>query len=131
MFSEAQKAVQAFHQKSGLPISSKVSRLDKKRAELRAKWMSEEIHEFLNATDLVDQADAIADLIYYAIGVFIEMGLNGSKVFELVHQANMNKIEDDARPIFDKDGKVMKPNNWVSPRERICDWLRNIGVRTY
>jgi len=125
MFYKAQQAVQVFHQTFGLPVSPKVSGLDKKRVELRAKWMLEEVQEFLNATDLVSQADAIADLIYFAIGVFVEMGLDGSKIFEFVHQANMKKIGDTGQARFDDDGRVMKPNNWVSPREQIRNWLRN------
>jgi predicted HAD superfamily Cof-like phosphohydrolase len=85
--------------------------------------MREEISEFLEATDIVDQVDAAVDLIYYALGVFVEMGVDGSKAFELVHQANMKKLGPDGKPIYNAEGKVLKPADWLSPKERIRQWL--------
>jgi predicted HAD superfamily Cof-like phosphohydrolase len=123
MFDEAQKAVQKFNEVFGLPISEAPRKLDRSRVELRAKWMREEISEFLEATDIVDQVDAAVDLIYYALGVFVEMGVDGSKAFELVHQANMKKLGPDGKPIYNAEGKVLKPADWLSPKERIRQWL--------
>lgn len=126
MLNEAQQAVQEFHKKFGLPVSANPANLHRKRVKLRANWMSEEIQEFLEASDLVDQADAIADLIYYAIGVFVEMGLDGSKVFEFVHRANMKKLEPEGKPRYETNGRIAKPSDWVSPREEIREWLKSI-----
>lgn len=127
MLDEAQRAVEEFHRKCGLPVSTNLTKLDRTRVKLRAKWMSEEIEEFLEARDPVGQADAIADLIYYAIGVFIEMGLDGGKIFEFVHKANMKKLGSEGKPRYDTNGRVAKPIGWVSPREQISRWLKTIG----
>ena len=123
MLVDAQQAVLEFHRTFNLPISNSPNKLERNRIEFRAKWMMEEIEEFLESTNIVDQADAIADLIYFALGVFVEMGIDGSKIFEIVHQANMNKLGQNNKPLYNEEGKVTKPDNWVSPHERIEQWL--------
>ena len=126
MTCKAQQLVHKFHETFGLPISIAPIKLKKSRVELRAEWMREEIEEFLEANDVVDQLDAIADLIYYAVGVFVEMGIDGDRVFELVHRANMNKLDRDGRPVYDEKGRVTKPYDWISPKESIREWLASL-----
>ena len=55
----------------------------------RAGFMAEELAEFLQAApdDLVAQSDALLDLIYFAIGTFVEMGIDPTPLFDAVHQA--------------------------------------------
>ena len=40
-----------------------------------------------------DQADALVDVYYYSLNAAAKQGLNLSSVFNIVHQANMNKRE--------------------------------------
>lgn len=119
MFEAAQRAVSEFNQAFNLPISTSPRRLPAGRVKLRAKWMKEEIAEFEKASDIVDQADAIADLVYFALGVFVEMGINGSDVFKVVHRANMEKLPSSGVALYDKEGRVTKPRNWKSPQNLI------------
>jgi predicted HAD superfamily Cof-like phosphohydrolase len=128
MFSEAQKAVHEFHDKFQFSIPTKPTLLPMERVETRAKWLSEEIEELVRAQDIVDQVDAVADIIYFALGIFVEMGIEGSPVFELVHQANMQKLGDNGQPMRDVDGKIVKPADWISPRERIRDLLSESDI---
>ena len=44
-------------------------------------------------------------------------GINTDAIFDIVHKANMNKRQLDGTFMLRADGKVMKPNNWVSPEE--------------
>ena len=128
MFVLAQQAVKEFHQAFHLPVATSPTHLEKIRVELRAKWIQEEVVEFLRATSIVDQVDAVTDLIYFAIGVFVEMGVDGSKIFELVHQANMSKIGRHNKALYNFEGKVIKPDGWISPEENIRKYLDSVMV---
>jgi predicted HAD superfamily Cof-like phosphohydrolase len=62
-----------------------------------------------------EQADAFIDIYYYMQNASCKKGINLSKVFELVHEANMNKRFPDGTFHKREDGKVIKPPGWVSP----------------
>ena len=97
--------------------------LDKKRSLSRAKWMNEEVAEFLVAEDIYEQADAMIDLMYFALGTMVEMGLEPDELFEIVQQANMAKLWPDGKPPYNpKDGKVIKPDPLedLAPKLRAC-----------
>lgn len=114
----AQARVAAFHAKAGHPISTLPKVLSDERKAVRASWLREEIEEFLNATDIVGQADAIIDLVYFALGTMVEMGTDAEPLFDVVHIANMRKAErPTARP---SDGKLLKPTGWLSPEPELA-----------
>jgi predicted HAD superfamily Cof-like phosphohydrolase len=129
MLDAAQKAVTDFNKLFGLPVSDSPRELLRDRVELRAKWMSEEIEEFRAASDGVDQLDAVADLIYYALGIFVEMGIEGGRVFEFVHHANMTKVRPGEQPVYNSEGKVLKPEGWIPPKEQIRSWLCSVSPK--
>lgn len=58
------------------------------------------------------QMDSIVDIEYYLKDISARHGQNTDRVFDLVHEANMRKVNDkglfDLRP----DGKVLKPKGW-------------------
>ena len=43
--------------------------------------MNEEVAEFLVAEDIYEQADAMIDLMYFALGTMVEMGLEPDELF--------------------------------------------------
>jgi predicted HAD superfamily Cof-like phosphohydrolase len=128
MFREAQNAVHDFHTAFRFPIPDSPHQLNKHRIELRAKWIEEELDELRKATTLVDQVDAAVDIIYFALGILVEAGVDGDTAFRHIHEANMSKLDAQGHPIYDEDGKVAKPANWTSPRQRIEEWLSNISA---
>lgn len=84
---------------------------------LRKRLLAEEYEEYMNAeydNDLVEVADALADLIYIACGTAVSYGIPLDKVFAEVHRSNMAKLVD-GKPIYREDGKVMKPDGWTAP----------------
>ncbi len=94
--------------------------IDRKRALSRGKWMNEEVAEFLIAEDIYEQADAMIDLIYFALGTMVEMGLEADELFDIVQSANMAKLFPDGKPHYNpKDGKVIKPEGWEDPAPKI------------
>ncbi|MBG9367234.1 Cof-type HAD-IIB family hydrolase [Streptococcus sp. NLN64] len=63
--------------------------------------------------DLVKQADALVDLLYFTYGHFVLMGVDPAPIFDLVHQANMGKIFPDGKAHFDpQTHKILKPEDW-------------------
>ncbi len=75
--------------------------------------------EYAMPTDEIDiiaqQADALVDMYYYAQNAANKAGVNLSSIFNVVHQANMDKRYDDGAFHRRPDGKIMKPPGWVEP----------------
>lgn len=114
-----QNMVREFHQAFHHPVASRPVMMSPERLENRARWLAEEIEEFRRANTLEEQADAIVDLLYFALGTMVEMGVDAAPLFEIVHRANMTKLWPDGKPRFGGDGKVQKPSTWHDPGEAL------------
>ncbi|MFD0587625.1 HAD family hydrolase [Paenibacillus sp. GCM10027627] len=64
---------------------------------------------------LVAQTDGLLDKKYFNNGDFTLVSLNPDPLFEIVHNANMNKLHSDGKPRYDEYGKIIKPEGWVAP----------------
>jgi predicted HAD superfamily Cof-like phosphohydrolase len=114
--------VKKFHQAFNHPISFEPTVLPVDRANKRYAWMLEEINEFLDASrdqDIVEQADAMIDVIYFALGTLVEMGIFPQPLFDIVQDANMSKLFSDGKPHYNEMGKVIKPIGWEDPHFRL------------
>jgi predicted HAD superfamily Cof-like phosphohydrolase len=111
--------VKEFHDRFGHPVRDTPTLLTAERAAARASWMQEEVAEFLAARTVAEQADAMIDLIYFAVGTMVEMGVRPEPLFGIVHGANMQKLWPDGKPRFREDGKTVKPPTWVDPDDAI------------
>ena len=106
--------VKDFHLAAGHPIGTVPRLLESDRATLRIKLVVEEAKEFVAAVktgDLVEMADACADLIYVTIGAAIEAGIPLAEVWKEVQRTNMLKTTGPKR----SDGKTLKPSGWQPP----------------
>lgn len=62
---------------------------------------------------LVDQVDALIDVLYFTYGSFSLLGVDPEPIMEIVHQANMGKLFPDGQPHYDPvTNKVLKPEHW-------------------
>ena len=113
--------VQKYHEVFGHRKPSVPTPLPQDRIIHRAGFMAEELAEFLKASpdDLVAQSDALIDLIYFALGTFVEMGVDPAPLFYAVHQANMDKLWDGEPKYNPANGKTLKPPGWVGPEARL------------
>lgn len=122
--------VREFHKAFNHPYSDIPTLMGLDRAEKRCSWMDEEVKEFIEATkneDIYEQVDAIIDLIYFALGTLVEIGVPPSEIFEIVQNANMNKLWEDGKPRFrENDGKVIKPPHWENPHNKIVDAINRM-----
>ena len=85
--------------------------------KLRLDMLLEEVEELRDGCvkgDLTEIADALADIIYVAIGTAIFHGIPLARIFDEVHRSNIAKIVD-GKVLRNKDGKVIKPAGWKAP----------------
>lgn len=62
---------------------------------------------------LVEQVDALVDLLYFTYGSFSLLGVDPTEIFSIVHEANMGKLFPDGKPHYHPvTHKVLKPENW-------------------
>ena len=115
------KAVTDFHNAFGLGIEAKPnSKLPKEISKLRFDLMKEENEEYLEAAeanDLVEIADALGDMLYILCGTIISHGFQDKieAIFDEIQRSNMSKLGADGKPIYRKDGKVLKGPNYFKP----------------
>ncbi len=88
--------VAAFHTTFEMPIVDEPAIPNKERCELRISLLQEELNELKEAIDnddLVECADAFADIQYVLSGAILEFGLatKFKSLFEEVQRSNMSK----------------------------------------
>ena len=88
--------------------------------QLRLRLLEEEFNEFKKAhedRDKVEMADALADMIYIAVGTANVMNIPLDKVWAEVQRSNMAKVDPETGKVKKReDGKVLKPEGWTPPQ---------------
>lgn len=120
--------VKEFHEAFNHEVGTKLKTLDVTRKIARCSWMREEIGEYMDADgNIVEEIDAMLDLIYFAMGTLVEMGVDDpQKFFDIIQSANMNKLWSDGKPHYREDGKVIKPKGWVAPETTMSKIVEDI-----
>ncbi|RTY95178.1 nucleoside triphosphate pyrophosphohydrolase family protein [Flavobacterium sp. GT3R68] len=114
-------AVKEFHYAFGIGYSEILKGdLGENKNMLRFNLMKEENEEYLEAVqndDQVEIADALGDMLYILCGTIIEHGLQHKieAVFDEIQRSNMSKLDEQGKPIYREDGKVMKGPNYFKP----------------
>jgi len=114
-------AVTEFHTAFKIGFSeTPIADLGESKKLLRFNLMKEENEEYLEAVqnnDLVEIADALGDMMYILCGTIIEHGLQHKieAIFDEIQRSNMSKLDEDGKPIYREDGKVMKGPNYFKP----------------
>ena len=57
----------------------------------------------------------LADLVYVCYQYAVNMGWDLDEAMHRVHESNMSKLGEDGKPIYRKDGKVLKGPNYEPP----------------
>lgn len=120
LLGNAQEALLSFYRRFGLPVHTSPKRVSSHRVRNIASWINEEARELVDARTIEDQADALADVLYFAIGGFVELGLDAGSILRVVHEANMRRKTVYGDTVRDPiSGKILKPAGWKSPIPRI------------
>ena len=129
-----------FHHTYSVPIPSfSDPTLDYERMNMRMSLIAEEFAELMGAVygpraraiieaataeavaadegerDVIEAADALADLVYVVYGMALETGIDLAAVLAEVQRSNMSKLGPDGRPVYREDGKVLKGPGYVPP----------------
>ena len=122
-----QAQVKEFMIKANQKIPVKPHLPTEKIGRLRLNLIGEEFKELANAlgfvinfdytnfepepdwANLVDTADAIADLMYVVLGTAVACGIDIEPIFQEVHRSNLTKFVDGT---FREDGKYVKGPNY-------------------
>lgn len=94
--------------------------LGEQEINLRFNLMKEENEEYLEAAkagNIVEVADALGDMLYILCGTINAHGLQDymADVFKEIQRSNMSKLDENGRPIYREDGKVLKSNLYFRP----------------
>ena len=107
--------VKHFHLVFSHPTAEKPVMQSADRANARADWITEEANEIRDAQTVAEQADGYIDAIYFGIGGLVELGVDPGPLWDLVHGANMAKVQPDGSVKRREDGKIIKPEGWIAP----------------
>jgi hypothetical protein len=100
----------------GLPIPERPTRLDPERKAWALGALREELDELASSEVLEEEVDALLDLVYFALGRVVEMGVAVRPAFETIHAANMAKQRGalSKRP-YSRGYDAVKPEGWKAP----------------
>ncbi|MDC4233363.1 GNAT family N-acetyltransferase [Actinomyces sp. B33] len=142
--------VEQFHRTYSMPVrlgSAEAPTLDYERLGMRMSLICEEFAELMGAVygdsardlveeaveravdaddatrDLVETADALADLVYVIYGMALESGIDLDAVLAEVQASNLSKLMPDGSVKLREDGKVLKGPDFFAP-----DVARALGI---
>ena len=61
-------------------------------------------------------------------GMMACLGIPYEEAFRLIHENNMSKLGPDGKPIYREDGKILKPDTYVSVEPKLRELLISSGV---
>ena len=102
----------------GQEVKNKPSFSTDKINKLRLDLIKEELTELTEAMynrDLLEVADALTDILYVTYGAGHAFGIDLDKCFDEVQNSNMSKLDENGKPIYNENGKVMKGPNYFKP----------------
>ena len=109
-----------------------------KERELACALIEEEAAEFraaVEASDLVEIADAVADLLWVVLEAGVTFGIPIEEVFAEVRRSNLTKVES-GKPVVNAAGKIVAGPGFSEPDllpilaaharspEDVADWMR-------
>ncbi len=136
---QPESLVRVFHETYGLPIVGDAPNVARDRIHMRMSLIGEEFAELMGAVygqkaretieeafqaavaqdthtrDTVETADALGDLIYVIYGMALETGIPLADVLAEIQASNLSKLDENGKPIYRSDGKVLKGQNYFPP----------------
>lgn len=112
--------IAAMHEKFDLAYNGPPRHLDAEERAFRIAAMREELEEYVAAGPLVEQYDALIDLLVFTLGTLYRQGFPILEGFEAVMSANLKKelgSNGDKRGGFKRD--LVKPVGWVGPEAQL------------
>ena len=103
---------------AGLPVREHPTlEVAANEAEMACALIEEEAGEFraaVEASDMVEIADAVADLLWVVLEAGVTFGIPIEEVFAEVHRSNLTKIES-GDPVVNAAGKIVAGPGFSAP----------------
>ena len=121
------KQLEEFHKSFGLYMNEQPTlRIPQALHELRMRVRKDEVDEYAEeytmTGDTEDErlqavAKELADIAYTLFGTVVSHGLQEEfeRIFDAVHESNMSKLDENGKPIYREDGKILKSNRYHEP----------------
>jgi predicted HAD superfamily Cof-like phosphohydrolase len=112
------RKVKNFMETFGQDVKNKPSFSTNKIKKLRYDLIKEELDELkvaLDNKDFLEVADALTDILYVTYGAGHAFGIDLDKCFQEVQSSNMSKLDENGKPIYNENGKVMKGPRYFKP----------------
>lgn len=110
--------VKQFHEVYGAYVSDESDFPDLDTRKLRKDLLEEEFNEYLEGetnNNYIEVCDALGDMLYIIYGTALSYGMPINEIFEEIHKSNMSKLDENGKPIYREDGKILKGKNYFKP----------------
>jgi NTP pyrophosphatase (non-canonical NTP hydrolase) len=130
LLEQARKFREVFNQEC-LPNISRYGFIKKALWDMQARLIREEAGEFLVAADecFADPEDTkrreevvkeLSDLVFVCYQFAATYNIDLDKAMTLVFESNLSKLDEQGKPIYREDGKVLKGPNYQPPDLSEC-----------
>ena len=93
-----------------------VGEFNEAQYQLYCNLISEEFNELIASTTMVDDLDALIDILVVTIGAIHSLGADAEGAWKEVMSTNFAKIDKQTGRVRKReDGKVLKPAGWTPP----------------
>ena len=103
----------------------------KKLWDMQIELIREEYHEFLKAAEdvyetpesdekRVELVKELSDLVFVCYQFAAAFNIDLDEAMFRVFESNMSKLDDNGKPIYREDGKVLKGPNYRKPDLSVC-----------
>lgn len=106
--------VREFHQAMEQPLDQPFEPYQPLES-LRWRLIREEVKELgkgVREHNLENVLKELADILYVTYGYAASYGWDIDVAFDRVHKSNMSKLDDEGKPVYREDGKVLKGPNY-------------------
>jgi len=130
LLEQARKFRETFGQEI-LPNISRYGFIKKKLWDMQVQLVKEEAVEFLFASDECfadpenpqrreELVKELSDLVFVCYQFAAAYGIDLDKAMTLVFESNLSKLDEQGKPIYREDGKVLKGPNYQPPSLADC-----------
>jgi len=130
LLEQARKFREVFNQEC-LPNISRYGFIKKQLWDMQARLIKEEASEFLVAADecFADPENTkareevvkeLSDLVFVCYQFAATYNIDLDKAMTLVFESNLSKLDEQGKPIYREDGKVLKGPNYQPPDLADC-----------
>jgi len=130
LLEQAEQFRQIFDQEI-LPNISRYGFIKKKLWDMQIRLIREESNEFLIAAEQCfsdpensavreELVKELSDLVFVCYQFAATYGIDLDKAMTLVFESNLSKLDEQGKPIYREDGKVLKGPNYAPPNLADC-----------